>query len=197
MELSNLSAEVATSRTGRLRDIEMSLFIFLVSFCFSAVSCNSTAGEVVSIGYYSSLKATDDEDPHTIEGYSVSLYKSGDLVFGSMAVATGSLEPAQGRLYDVEFDHATRKLSFKSRMSSGQETDPSGSREGRPSREQFEFSGRLSAARLTGTMVIKNGYALNKPGERQRISLKRGEHNSPPASVEKWRSSYKYLDNAW
>jgi hypothetical protein len=161
----------------------------------SAGECVAAPGKVVLIGHFSNMQATGDDDPHIVDGYSVHLYRQEKTLFGNMAAATGSLEPAQGRLFDIEFDPATKKLSFKAKYSTGIEGGK-GIPEQRESRKLMLFSGTLGRKSLKGTVVVKDGYNPARQGTKTFETLKRETHDDKPESMEKW-AELKYLDRHW
>lgn len=161
-----------------------------------AATCHASTEPVVLIGHYSNLKTTNDDDPHTVGGYSVSLYRSAGTIFGEFAAAKGSLETAQGRMHDIKFDAATGRLSFKSKPSLGWVISRDTPLSGTESRVVYEFSGRLTTRKLTGFIVAKDWYAMKKAGRKERVLLVRTEEQNRPESFDKWQR-YQYLDRPW
>jgi hypothetical protein len=162
---------------------------------FSTCSC-AVAGEVILIGHYSNQKATTDEDPHIVSGYWISLYRQDDIVFGDIGVATGSLEPVQGRLYDIVFDPVTKNLSFKAKYSRGIEAGKGIPKEGRESHNLMLFSGKLERTAIAGTVVLKDGYNMSRPEKKTFESMKRVKFYYKPASMQQW-AAFKNLDMQW
>jgi hypothetical protein len=142
------------------------------------------------------MKATGDEDPHMESGYSVRLYRQDETLFGSIAAATGSLEPAQGRLYDIEFNSATGQLRFKAKYSSGWEHSKQIGPGGRQKRELIIFSGTVTRRSLTGRVVLKDGYQLTDAGKATRVLMKRNREAYKPKSLEEW-ATHSFLDPKW
>lgn len=173
----------------------MKNFLFFV-FLLLTYTCNASAERILLIGHFSSLQTTQDEDPHTVSGYRVSLYKSGASVFGSFAAATGSLETAQGRLYDVHFEPATGRLSFKSRLAMGWESSREIGPNGRESRAIYEFRGRLQSRSLVGNMVQKDWNSPHSKPIKEKAVLPKTRDAYVPESIEEWLS-HTYLDHAW
>jgi hypothetical protein len=162
----------------------LSAFIIVVAF---AGNSNADPGKVVLIGHFSNQKVSDGEDPHLLSGYWVSLYKADNKLFGDIGVATGAGEGAPGRLSDIEFDPATRKLRFKAKYSDGYEYSKQTGPEGRQSRDLLIFSGRLARNSLAGTVVLKDGYNLQDAGKKSYAVMKRKpEFDSKPDSFEQW-----------
>ncbi len=172
--------------------------ILLLLFILLAPACEgrTSSEQITLIGHFSSLIITNDEDPHTVDGVAVSLYRSGGLVFGEMAVAIGALEPAQGRLFAVKFDEATKRVSFSSHIVTGWGGGAEAGPQGRESRSIYEFSGRIASGKLTGTLVQKDWYFLSKKRKSVTVSLTRTKEQSVPKNIEEWRS-YRYLDHIW
>jgi hypothetical protein len=146
--------------------------IFPLALIFFALHRDVPAAEkVVLIGHFSSLRATEDEDPHTVEGYAVHLYRSGSIVFGNLSLATGALETAQGRLSDITFDAASGKLAFKAKPATGRGGGREAGPQGRALRDLYIFTGRITPRRLAGLITHEDGYALEKAGEKSSVSL--------------------------
>lgn len=164
----------------------MRLALIAVLIVLFHTPCRAEPAQVTLIGSFSSLKWTTDEDPHLIDGYSVSLFQSEKTLFGRMVAANGSSEPSQGNLYDIRFDPATGRLQFKCKMSFGWESGPGIPRGGRASRDLLEFSGRIKRGRLAGTMVIKDGYAPDNAATSRKVSMKQDKDNYTPKSFEEW-----------
>ena len=170
------------------------LFLILILITLSSEG-KAKADQVALIGSFSNLVATEDADPHIVEGYSIRVYSQGTLLFGSMAVATGSLEPAQGRLYDIKYDPSTKKLAFKSKLTTGMVDGPGLGPDGRPAHDLFVFNGRINGKRLQGIMVHKDGYAPTA-SEKSHVSLKKEDTISLPKSYEEWLG-YTALFSSW
>jgi hypothetical protein len=153
---------------------------------FLAGACLGGTGDVVLIGHFSNQKVTHDADPHFLSGYGVSLYQSDDSFFGDIGVATGSPEPASGRLYDITYDPKTKKLEFKAKYSGGRRYNKLTGPGGRESRVLLIFSGTITGKALIGTMVVKDGYSPNDLGESIRVVMKRTKEGYKPASMAKW-----------
>lgn len=171
----------------------MKLFLAILIIFTLVGNSNAAQNEAVLIGHFSNLKVTEDEDPHTVAGYSVSLYRQDKTLFGNMAAATGSLEPAQGRLYDIEFSPATGQLRFKAKYSSGWEYSKQTGPDGRQSRQLMNFSGKLTRSSLVGRVVLKDGYQLGNAGKATLVSMKKTKDDYKPKSLEEW-TTYSYLD---
>jgi hypothetical protein len=158
-----------------------------------AGNCSASPDQVELVGHFSNITVTNDDDPHQVDGYSVHLYRTGTTLFGNLAAATGSLEPAQGRLFDIVFDPATKKLQFKAKYSSGSE--PNGAT-ARDSRELLIFSGIVQRHRLVGKIILKDGYRLEKRGTVEHVSMKRDRDSFKPESYLKWQG-LSFLDQHW
>lgn len=171
--------------------------LILLFFAFFLMCQSGTASDdVVLLGHFSNQKVTQDADPHFISGYSVSLYQSDQIFFGDIGVAVGSSEPVSGQLYDIEFDPGTKKLSFKVKYSDGREFPKEMGREGRDSRVLLTFAGKLSRKALAGTVVLQDGYSLEKPGTRTYEIMKREKDDYKPHSMAEW-SKYRSSEVDW
>lgn len=148
------------------------------------------------IGQFSNQKATHDADPHIVSGYWVSLYQRDRTLFGNVGVATGSLEPVNGRLFDIQFDPVTKRLCFKAKYSTGHESGKGIQPGGREARELMTFSGTLTRRGLTGTMVRRDGYDTDEAERKTRESLKRMKEDFTPKTYEEW-ASYLAPEATW
>ncbi len=148
--------------------------------------------QVVLVGHFSNLEATEDEDPHTVSGYSVHLYREGQTLFGNIAVAVGSQEPAQGRLNNIIYDPRTGTLRFTAEYVSGWTYDKQSGPAGRQARETLTFSGKLSRLGLIGRVLVKDSQLVSK-GRLSQESLRRTTDDYKPESKSEW-AGFKHLD---
>lgn len=174
----------------------MRIYLLLLLTLWCSPACWAAPEPVELVGHFSSIRVSDGEDPHQIDGFAVHLYRSGSMLFGNLSAATGSLEPAQGRLFDIEFQPSTKRLHFKVKYSGGSESNKETGPLGRDSRELFIFTGVLKQNHLIGKGVVKDGYSPEKPGVVQQVSMKRMATTFKPASYEEWKQ-YSFLDNHW
>jgi hypothetical protein len=161
------------------------IFAILLAF-FVTGKVTAAPGEIVLIGHFSNIKASVDEDPHIESGYAVSLYKQDETLFGKLEVGIGSTEAASGRLYDIEFNPALRRLRFKAKYSSGWEANKMIGSEGRESRKLMIFSGKISSKSLAGDVILKDGYTQNDAGKKTYEVLKRTYSDYKPSDFEEW-----------
>jgi hypothetical protein len=170
-------------------------FILIASLMFSDCPAAPPA-QVELVGHFSNIRVSGGEDPHQIDGYAVHLYRRGPMLFGNLSAATGALEPAQGRLFDIEFQPSTKRLHFKVKYSGGSEFNKETGPLGRDSRELLIFTGVLKQKHLIGKIVVKDGYSPEKPGLVQQVSMKKMSTVFKPTSYEEWKQ-YTFLDNHW
>jgi hypothetical protein len=124
---------------GNYRGIDMKLILAVFILFSISDSCTADAGKVVLVGHFSNQRVSDGEDPHLLSGYWVSFYKVDNKLFGDIGVAMGAGEGAPGRLSDIEFDPATKKLRFKAKYSDGYEYSKQTSPEGRKITRSADF----------------------------------------------------------
>ncbi len=173
----------------------MKKFLAILFSLVLSAGCIAAPSAVVLIGHFSNQVTTEGDDPHIVSGYRISLYQQDKTMFGDIGVATGSLEAAQGRLYDISFDPATKKLSFKAKYSTGMEGGK-GIPEERESRKLMLFSGTLGRKSLSGIVVVKDGYNPARQGTKTSETMKREKYDDKPESFEKW-AELEYLDRHW
>jgi len=174
----------------------MKIFITLF-IVFMIQGGSATAKEaVILLGHFSNMKTSAGEDPHLVSGYSVSLYWQEGTLFGSIAVAVGSLEAVQGRLYDIKFNPANKKFCFKAKYVRGWTYDKHSGPDGREAREVITFAGTLTTTTLAGTIAVKDGYQAVVPAQKMWASMKKLKNDYKPVSIEAW-GEMSYLDVKW
>lgn len=139
------------------------------------------------VGHYSNQEWSAGEDPHALSGYTVNLYKQGKLVFGDIGVATGSVEPAQAKLYDVSFDEKAGTITFKAKYSEGVELGKDLPPEGREVKVILTFIGKLDQRGLQGEFVKRDGYPPFPAVGIEQSVLPRTKDKFVPRSVEDWK----------
>jgi hypothetical protein len=136
-------------------------------------------------GEYSNIITFMLDDPHQ-SGYAVSIYKREDgFLFGNFTFAAGSVEGSVGKLFDLNVDG--NKVEFKAK------TSAYGTDRG-PSKELFEFKGVMHKTALIGTLTLRDGYDLTKPGSVKRVILKR-EKGFTPLSYKSYQTIFD--KDAW
>jgi hypothetical protein len=149
-------------------------FVSIFFLCCSAQGAGQK--KVEYLGYYSNQVSSNSEDPH-LQGYSLNLFREDSQLFGRFCFATG-IEVPCAPIENVIFYSNSSNLTFKVRMSLGREYGKDKPPEGRPSRDLIEFNGKLAKNKVTGTLLLKDGYNSTLSGESEFIILKR--------SSEKW-----------
>lgn len=143
--------------------IEMTWYLRWMILWLSMVSAVSSATgtpAVRVVANYSNITTSVREDPHQ-SGYAVTIYQRGDgLLFGDFTFAAGSIEAVGGKLSELKFDRGL--VSFKAKTSAYDG----------PSREIFEFKGKVHGRVLTGLLTIRDGYAPQKPPIEKNVSLR-------------------------
>ena len=177
------------SRTGQLQGIKMKISIVVLVWAFAG-NCAAACTDVKSVGNFSNFQWTDDADPHLVEGYTVSLFKCESGMFGDVKVATGSSEPVRARLYDLELDNKTGRLSFRAKYSDGHESSKAIGPGGREARILLSFFGSLRKRSLTGVFIGKDAYANGRPDAIQRQVLRRDEAIWVPKSDVEFDEAY-------
>jgi hypothetical protein len=109
-------------------------------------------------------------------GYSVELYRQGDTMFGMLLVAEGlEADTPAGILEDVEYEPASEKLSFTAKLSLGVVLHGGKSL---PSRDYFEFDGKLERGVLAGTLKRFDKLNSELPPQSIQVRLARGKGDS-------------------
>lgn len=151
-----------------MRALCLSLFLML----FAATA--QAADDWRYIGHYSNLTWSQSADPHTKSGYSVSLYRIGNVTYGDIALANGSIEPARAFLHDIDYNPTTGAIRFKARHSADEQ--------GRNA-ETLEFIGKVEPTALVGIMHATDYDSDDLPKKRMRMRIKRDKDSTNP-----WRS---------
>jgi hypothetical protein len=136
------------------------------------------------LGSFSNQQYSTSEDPH-VEGYGLTLYRQGSIVFGRFCWATGIEIPCVP-IQSAMIDNA-RLLSFRAKLSIGQEITKETGPRGRPAYRLVEFRGNLGKNLISGVVSIKSLYSPLAPAEIERVKLRRVPlADSPVASYQEW-----------
>ena len=148
---------------------------------FAPATAETTAPSL--IGHYSNQVWSEGEDPHALSGYSLDLYRQGQVVFGRIGVATGSSEPVGAKLYDVSWNERT-KYSEGSR--SGKNIPPEKS----DAKVILSFSGKLSPRGVRGEFVHRDGYPPFEVTAKEKSLLPKQDDKYVPSSIEEWNQMF-------
>lgn len=153
--------------------IRMARIVFLLAAALGVMPISTLAAERVEVlGIFSNQVSSSSDDPH-LEGYSVTLYREGKILFGRFCWATG-IEVPCAPLQDA-FLGPNGKLEFAVRLSAGTEISKATGPKGRPARNLIGFSGKWSTTRIDGQLSKRNGYDLSLPAEVEKIVLERSD----------------------
>lgn len=140
-----------------------------------------TPRPIVSMGEFSNMRYTGEH----AYGYSVQLWRESETVFGFFLASEGLAgDTPTGLLEGVKFDSKTGTLSFRAKLTMGIDARQ------RPSRDLFEFDGKLRRASLDGSLKHLNGTISSQAITTKRISLKKIQPDSAlsqPGSYEEWK----------
>lgn len=145
------------------------------------------SARIQPVGAFSNMRFTEEH----AYGYTLELWRAGNCLFGLFESSEGlSGDTPTGMLDQVRHDAATGKLTFGARLTMGV-TKPKNATDWVPSRDLFEFSGRL------GPRVIKGKLRQSdqlQPGvstiEREIVlplSKQQGEFMIRAANYGEWR----------
>lgn len=163
----------------------MNLILSWLLVLISSVSFADEYQKVTVIADYSNIISSMSDDPHQ-SGYAVAIYKREDgFLFGHFTFATGSTEGIGAKLFDLHFDG--KYLAFKAKTSAYEIVNL---RHVRPSRELFEFNGKIHGKRLIGTLTVWDGYNLSKPQSVQKMIFNRIKI-ATPLSYEVYQSFFE------
>lgn len=160
--------------------------LFLV-FCPFTMEAEDSSSAFV--GEFSNVR-------HTAEhayGYSVTLWKDGDQLFGLFSAANGLAgDSPVGLLENVQLDRATGKLSFIAKLSVAAVYLGHGKQE--PTHDVFSFKGSLSHDVISGVLTHEEQHQTKPRPVVTRIRLpKLGKSDQgsafQPSSYAQWRAS--------
>lgn len=151
---------------------------------------NKLESPVKIIGSFSKVIS----DGEHASGYDVELWRQGDKIFGLISAHRGLIgDPPTGILENVRYDSATKRLSFRAKLTLGIFFDKNNSNV--PSRDIFEFQGIQTNKRLQGELKMINELCADKCPERKRINLPRSKEWSSMMSEYKTYAEWKaYAD---
>jgi len=136
------------------------------------------------LGEFSNMRFTEEH----AYGVAIELWREGNSVFGLLDFADGLQgDTPTGLLQDAAFDPVSGRVSFKARLTVGlhycrQHWNV-------PSRDLFEFSGKLREAMLTGNLTRSDALHPEHKARTERVLLKRTEELAPiqAASYLEWK----------
>jgi hypothetical protein len=136
-------------------------------------------GRIAAVGAFKNECSTS-EIPYC---YSVDLWRQGDIVFGFFTSELMDADNPTGLLEDTKFEPQTGRLSFKARLSIG-EVAP-----GKPSRDFFEFAGKLEKLALVGTLKISNRLQPTTAPTTRSVRFRRNGEGATPATYADWKKA--------
>jgi len=150
---------------------------------------NASANRVRVLGDFERI---DHSVPGDASGYLLQLWRQGNQIYGLFAVYVGPAgDPPTGILEDIRFDPSARRLSFKARLSTG--LTYGRGYQGSPSRDIFQFKGRLLRNHVTGILIKSNDLFPNDKPKMKRITLRRSADMSQlmdeEQNYEDWKKS--------
>ena len=157
---------------------------FVLTLVLLLTQASYAGTDVVTIGTFSNQRQSISDDPH-IEGYSLTLYREGKIVFGRFCWATG-IEVPCAPIQKAAIDRRG-VLTFQVRLSIGQEISKDTPPEGRPAYRVVSFRGKIGKNSIPGVLSIKSDYGEHSPAVIERIKLKRIPFKgSAVSSYQEW-----------
>ncbi len=140
----------------------------------------SPSAPVVPIGEFSNMRYTAEH----AYGYTLQLWRAGDRILGLFMASDGLAgDPPTGLLENVRFDPRSGDLSFSAKLSIGIAYAPSAKPQ--PSRDFFEFQGKLGENAVAGLLRISDRLH-NAPPKSIRIRLRKLAAADPPLQRESY-----------
>ena len=151
--------------------VEMTqIYRIILALVLLLVQPSYANSSVVTLGSFSNQRQSISDDPH-IEGYSLMLYREGEIVFGRFCWATG-IEIPCAPIQKAVIGRAG-KLTFETKLSIGQEISKDTGPQGRPAYRLVTFRGKIGKNSIPGVVSIKSAYAPNTQAETESVTLKR------------------------
>lgn len=132
-----------------------------------APALQDPAAPVIPVGEFSDMRHTEEH----AYGYTVQLWRTGDRILGLFMASAGLAgDTPTGILENVRFDPRSGNLSFSAKLTMGLAYMGMGKSE--PSRDFFEFQGKLGPDALAGTLQVRD-MLQNAPPKSLRIRLRK------------------------
>ena len=146
---------------------------------------------ILEVGTFSDMRYTKEH----AYGHTVSLWRSGDCLFGIFAWSGGLAgDTSIGELQAVRHDSGTGALAFSARLTIGVFKLP-GAAVDQPTHDVFTFGGRLEATRLAGDLIHVNQADPASAAVRTTIVLRAAPRDAPglpgPATYAAWRDKWR------
>jgi poly(3-hydroxybutyrate) depolymerase len=136
---------------------------------------------------FSDVQVTQGTDPHAY-GIQLDLYKHDGAWVGFISEYTGSVaDPPVGKLDDLQVDENTGRIAFTAKLSLGL-TLSKGTRDYVPTRNLYEFTGRIDQDAVSGVLVRKLADDSAGTSASDDIVLKRKarDSNASDVSYDQW-----------
>ena len=139
------------------------------------------------VGAFSNMRFTEEH----AYGYTVELWKAESCLFGLFEASEGLAgDTPTGLLKPVRPDAATGKLSFATKLTMGV-TKPKDGADWVPSRDGFDFTGRLGPSALQGRLTHSDQFRPEVKAPSENIVLSRSKEQQEimiqAASYGEWR----------
>lgn len=149
-----------------------------------ALLAQAPAAPIAVVGEFSNMRFTAEH----AYGYTVQLWREGDRLFGLFLCSEGLAgDTPAGMLDAVEFDPASGKVSFRARLTTGIAFLGPGRQA--PSRDLFDFRGRLEKTSLAGTLTRSDLLHPKAAPQVQQVRLRKqaSSEMTSPASYAEWK----------
>lgn len=164
----------------------MEILYFSMMWCGVLAIAHAAEPTPVLIGHFNNQRLSRGEDVHILSGYYVDLYRIGERTFGDANIGVGSTEAASGRLYDIDFNPATKRLSFSAKFTAGWEFGKGIPAAGRPFRVVMKFKGVVGPKALSGIVETRDGYGNDSVSKVTRVKIGRTPDTHVPVSYDHW-----------
>lgn len=146
---------------------------------------------IVYIGEFTNMRHTAEHS----YGFAVDLWRAGDCLIGVLTSSAGlSGDTPIGLIQDVKYDRASGRVSFAAKLTMGV-TTPRGSTVYEPSRDFYQFDGRLSANALTGVVTHEQRNHPHIAPSKTEVTLSLAEPGLPTGraatSYGQWQQEWK------
>ena len=148
-------------------------------------AAQNPAAPITAVGTFFNPRYAEE---HTA-GYTVQLWRQGDIVFGFLSIEALSGDGPIGSLTNIKFEERTGKLSFEAKLTIGMRLMPDNSQQA--SRDIFRFRGTLVKDTLSGNLTHSDllDPASGEASIRIRLQRQAAATMAEAATYSEWKAA--------
>lgn len=163
------------------------LFYYNVTFAETNISIKESSNTFVYLGSFSNMEYTEEHQ----YGFEVDLWRVGRTLFGHFFHSEGLIGDAPtGLLENIKYFPETGELSFEAKLTMGIQSVKD--HKWVPSRNKYEFLGKIRGEDLTGILTEKDGLHNDEIIKTLKIKLIRDKEEekilSDIKTFEEWKN---------